>query len=106
MPIGSVGMVSDSGGAWAIIPQFYENENIVCDRFSSEGAIRCTLRQLMPNQTIKIGTHLGPYEVTAHLGAGGMGEVYRARDTRLHREVAIKMLPADSAGDAVSQARF
>ena len=40
------------------------------------------------------GTRLGPYEVLAPVGAGGMGEVYRARDARLHREVAIKVLPA------------
>ena len=40
------------------------------------------------------GARLGPYEVVAPLGAGGMGEVYRARDTRLGREVAIKVLPA------------
>ena len=40
------------------------------------------------------GTRLGPYQVLAPIGAGGMGEVYRARDTRLGREVAIKILPA------------
>ena len=39
------------------------------------------------------GTRLGPYEIVAPAGAGGMGEVYRVRDTRLNREVAIKMLP-------------
>ena len=39
------------------------------------------------------GTRLGPYEITAPLGAGGMGEVYRAKDTRLGRDVAIKVLP-------------
>jgi len=42
---------------------------------------------------LPIGSRLGPYEVTAPLGAGGMGEVYRARDTRLNRDVAIKILP-------------
>jgi eukaryotic-like serine/threonine-protein kinase len=40
------------------------------------------------------GTRLGPYEVVAAIGTGGMGEVYRARDTRLGREVALKVLPA------------
>ena len=45
---------------------------------------------------LNAGTRLGPYEVVASLGAGGMGEVYRARDPRLGREVAIKVLPATS----------
>ena len=52
------------------------------------------------------GTRLGPYEVLAPLGAGGMGEVYRARDTRLSREVAIKVLPADVASDRERLRRF
>ena len=42
---------------------------------------------------------LGPYEVTAQIGVGGMGEVYRARDTKLDRDIAIKVLPASLAGD-------
>ena len=46
------------------------------------------------------GTRLGPYEVIAPIGAGGMGEVYRARDTRLDREVAIKILPAELSENA------
>jgi serine/threonine protein kinase len=52
------------------------------------------------------GTRLGSYEVIGLLGAGGMGEVYSARDTRLGREVAIKVLPADVAADAERLARF
>ncbi len=45
------------------------------------------------------GAKLGPYEILSALGAGGMGEVYRARDTRLARDVAVKMLPEDFAKD-------
>ena len=52
------------------------------------------------------GTRRGPYEILAPLGAGGMGEVYRARDTRLQRDVAIKALPAEFASDAERLARF
>ncbi|HEV2176476.1 MAG TPA: protein kinase [Terriglobia bacterium] len=52
------------------------------------------------------GTKLGPYEVAAPLGAGGMGEVYRARDTKLGRDVALKVLPAAFANDAERMARF
>jgi serine/threonine protein kinase len=52
------------------------------------------------------GTRLGPYEITAPLGAGGMGEVYRARDARLARDVAIKALPEAFARDPERLARF
>lgn len=52
------------------------------------------------------GTRVGPYEITGSLGAGGMGEVYRARDTRLDRDVAIKVLPAELSRDAAALARF
>src|SRR5579864_4755162 len=52
------------------------------------------------------GMKLGPYELTAAIGAGGMGEVYRARDPRLNREVAIKVLPANYASDADRLKRF
>jgi eukaryotic-like serine/threonine-protein kinase len=52
------------------------------------------------------GTILGPYEIRSPLGAGGMGEVYRARDTRLGRDVAIKVLPASFSADRDRLERF
>ena len=52
------------------------------------------------------GTRLGPYEIQSLLGAGGMGEVFKARDTRLDRTVAIKILPAALAADAQFRDRF
>ena len=51
-------------------------------------------------------TKLGPYEIGAPLGAGGMGEVYRSRDRRLGRDVALKILPAELANDPVRRQRF
>ncbi|TAK11951.1 MAG: serine/threonine-protein kinase, partial [Acidobacteria bacterium] len=56
--------------------------------------------------TLLPGTRLGPYEIVAPLGAGGMGEVYRAKDTKLNRDVAIKVLPESFALDADRVARF
>jgi serine/threonine protein kinase len=55
---------------------------------------------------ISPGYKLGPYEILAPLGAGGMGEVYRARDSKLNREVAIKVLPSGLSDDAQYMARF
>ena len=52
------------------------------------------------------GTRLGPYEIQSAIGAGGMGEVYKARDTRLDRTVAIKVLPAELSADPDRRARF
>src|SRR6266581_7060858 len=52
------------------------------------------------------GTRLGPYEILSALGAGGMGEVHRARDTKLEREVAIKVLPELFVSDPERVARF
>src|SRR5499425_1725535 len=56
--------------------------------------------------TVTSGTKLGPYEIQSAIGAGGMGEVYRATDSNLKRSVAIKVLPASVAGDADRLARF
>jgi len=56
--------------------------------------------------SLRPGTRLGPYEITAPIGSGGMGEVYRASDTRLSRDVAIKVLPAEFAKDVQLRARF
>jgi eukaryotic-like serine/threonine-protein kinase len=56
--------------------------------------------------SISTGSRLGPYEILGPLGAGGMGEVYRARDERLKRDVAIKVLPASYSQDADRLRRF
>ena len=56
--------------------------------------------------TLSAGTRLGPYEILSPLGAGGMGEVYRARDSKLERDVAIKVLPQSLAADPDALARF
>jgi len=55
---------------------------------------------------LNIGAKLGPYEIQAPLGAGGMGEVYRARDTRLERTVAIKVLPEHLSSNLDAKQRF
>src|SRR5215471_10653762 len=56
--------------------------------------------------SLAAGTRLGPYEILASIGAGGMGEVYRARDTRLKRDVALKVLPESLATDPDRLRRF
>src|SRR5678809_1311763 len=56
--------------------------------------------------SLSSGTKLGPYEILAPIGAGGMGEVYRARDTRLERTVAIKVLPAHLSSSPEVRQRF
>src|SRR5512134_213110 len=55
---------------------------------------------------LSAGTRLGPYEISSPIGAGGMGEVYRARDTRLDRTVAVKILPTHFSDDPDRLARF
>jgi len=56
--------------------------------------------------SLAAGTRLGPYEILAPLGAGGMGEVYRARDTRLGRDVAVEVLPSSLSADTDRLHRF
>ena len=55
---------------------------------------------------ISAGTRLGPYEIVAQVGAGGMGEVYQARDTRLDRMVTVKVLPEHTSSDKDARERF
>src|SRR2546426_9926592 len=68
---------------------------------TSKGQADTTMRT-----KIASGTRLGPYEIQTLIGSGGMGEVYRARDSRLHRDVAVKVLPDDFTGDQDRLRRF
>src|SRR6187431_3796918 len=70
------------------------------------GASSCHPRIECPPMPLTPGTRLGPYEITAQIGVGGMGEVYRATDTDLKRPVAIKVLPESVATDPDRLARF
>src|SRR6516162_8317446 len=60
----------------------------------------------LPRMTMRVGTQLGSLELTAFLGKGGMGEVYRARDAKLKREVAVKILPFEFSRDPDRVIRF
>ncbi len=73
---------------------------------SSDSAETSTSHFDVPRAGLTAGTRLGPYVIVSALGAGGMGEVYRARDPRLNREVAIKVLPADRFTDEGRRRRF
>src|SRR5450755_1254806 len=80
------------------------------ENFMEVPALGVVAKQLAERHALRMGigsgTKLGPYEILAPLGAGGMGEVYRARDSKLNRDVALKILPAMFANDAERMARF
>ena len=75
-------------------------------RVEPGGILRLIGPRLEHRTALAAGTRLGPYEVLELLGAGGMGPVYRARDPRLGREVAIKILPAELSSDSERRTRF
>jgi eukaryotic-like serine/threonine-protein kinase len=69
--------------------------------------LRCAAHAIMrARMALTSGTKLGPYEIQSPLGAGGMGEVYRARDTRLDRTVAVKILPSHLSENDEAKQRF
>jgi serine/threonine protein kinase len=76
------------------------------ESFIQAPAVEHVARALAKSATLTSGDRIGPYEVTSVLGSGGMGEVYRARDTKLRRDVAIKVLPQLFLSDPTRRARF
>jgi serine/threonine protein kinase len=82
-----------------LAPNSSTSDNIL-DSPAADLLAESTVTKLTP------GSHLGPYKIEAPLGAGGMGEVFRATDTRLHRTVAIKILPHDKVADPERKRRF
>src|SRR5215831_546446 len=85
------------------------NNPFTSDGYSKRHRPQPIIARTSPSQSmpaVPAGTRFGPYEILDSLGAGGMGEVYRARDSRLNRTVAIKVLPPSLAGDAERRLRF
>src|SRR5438105_8931565 len=75
-------------------------------RFGREGFHHDSAGRQAAAMTLEAGVKLGPYEIVSPLGSGGMGEVYKARDTRLRRDVAVKVLPESLCADPAALARF
>jgi serine/threonine-protein kinase len=76
------------------------------EQFLATPALELAGREMAASRDMLIGRDIGPYQIESLLGAGGMGEVYRARDTKLHRDVAIKVLPSAVAHDRDRLTRF
>jgi Tol biopolymer transport system component len=76
------------------------------DQFLATPALEALRPLFDSSPSVRPGQRLGPYEITSLLGTGGMGDVYRARDTKLERDVAIKILPDLFAGDSTRRTRF
>jgi serine/threonine protein kinase len=89
--------------AWSVPERSLAKLSSRCSTWRQGGGPLVAKSAAMP---LGVGTRVGVYEVLGSLGAGGMGEVYRARDTRLKREVALKILPASFATNPERLARF
>src|SRR5262245_34439210 len=91
-------------------PELQHEVEALLAQSDSSGALRLPVVRgaavLFDDKELQPGCRVGPYEIEAHLGSGGMGQVYRARDTKLGREVAIKVLPPVFADDVARMARF
>jgi len=78
----------------------------MADEFLQTSALEVAAAQALAPHVLVIGQQVGPYQIQGRLGAGGMGEVYRGHDTKLGRDVAIKILPRIFTSDPVRLARF
>src|SRR5262245_1899825 len=85
-----------------------EVESLLAANENADGFLQSSVLELLEDgrNPIEVGTRLGTYTILSPLGAGGMGEVYRALDSKLGRDVAIKLLPQDFSNDAERLARF
>jgi serine/threonine protein kinase len=94
--------VTETGGSFTVAESFTNRPSLR----RQAGPIRPAPPYNPHPLALTPGTRLGPYEILSTIGAGGMGEVYKARDTRLDRTVAIKVLPADLGTDPQFRERF